>query len=284
MPKVDGELHVVGTAQTPQDFFFDQTVMRRFSVSVEPAIISEAQRIARWPEHMSFEELLERREERGYKLFAQEYMCSPAYTENAWLEEEELKASVDPTLVNHNPFKMADVTFEGDITAGWDLGKKRHLSHLAVFETKDGVSTQLHSKWMEGWDYTNQTGEYDPQHPTQVEYVKEALKSFGFDFLQYDATRGELDTLKEAKKLPEEFEGVIFTKKRMVSMATTLSDRITHRSVNLLDDPRQTNQMLAVNNNLQAVESPQGHGDSFWSNAMALPEREEAQEAFVVVG
>ncbi len=42
--------------------------------------------------------------------------------------------------------------------------------------------------------------------------------------------------------------------------------------------------MRALNNNLQAIESPQGHGDSFWSVAMALPEREEEQEAFVVVG
>lgn len=70
----------------------------------------------------------------------------------------------------------------------------------------------------------------------------------------------------------------------MVSMATTLSDQVTHGSVRLLDDPRQTNQMLAVNNQLQAIESPQGHGDSFWSVALALPEREESQEAFVVIG
>lgn len=284
MPKVGGELHVVGTAQTPQDFFFDQSVMRRFSVSVEPAIVSEAQRIARWPEHMGFEELMERREERGHKVFAQEYLCSPVYTEDAWLEEEELKACVDPTLINYNPFKMPEgVVFDGDITAGWDLGKKRHPSHFVAFETKDGVSTQLHSKWMEGWDYTNGKGEFDPAHPTQLEYVLEVCKALGVDLLQYDATRGELDTLKDARQLPEEFEGVVFTKKRMVSMATTLSDRVTHASVKLLDDPRQTNQMLAVNNNLQAIESPQGHGDSFWSVAMALPEREQPQDAFVVV-
>ena len=285
MPKVGGELHVVGTAQTPQDFFFDQTVMRRFSVSVEPAIVSEAQRIARWPEHMDFDELMERREERGHKVFAQEYLCSPVYTEDAWLEEEELKACVDPSLINYNPFKLPEgVVFDGDITAGWDLGKKRHPSHFVVFETKDGVSRQLHGKWMEGWDYSNKSGEFEPNHPTQLEYVKEALKAFGIDYLQYDATRGELEGLKDAKKLPEEFEGVIFTKKRMVAMATTLSDRVRHGSVKLLDDPRQTNQMLAVNNSLQAIESPQGHGDSFWSVAMALPEREEQQEAFVVVG
>lgn len=163
MAKVGGELHVVGTAQTPQDFFFDKTVMRRFSVSVEPAVVSEAKRIARWPEHMDFNELMERREERGPKVFAQEYLCSPVYTEDAWLEEDELKACVDPSLSNYNPFKLPeDVVFDGDITAGWGLGKKRHPSHFAVFETKDGVSAQLHSSWMGGGTIPTNPGSLNP--------------------------------------------------------------------------------------------------------------------------
>lgn len=33
------------------------------------------------------------------------------------------------------------------------------------------------------WGYINQTGEYDPQHPARFEYVKEALRAFGVDFL-----------------------------------------------------------------------------------------------------
>jgi len=47
------------------------------------------------------------------------------------------------------------------------------------------------------------------------------------------------------------------------SLATNLSDRITQHTVELLDDQRQFQQMLAVNNNLQAIETPQGHADSF---------------------
>jgi len=31
----------------------------------------------------------------------------------------------------------------------------------------------------------------------------------------------------------------------------------------LADDPRQSNQLLAVNSTLQAIESPQGHDESF---------------------
>jgi len=271
MPKVGGELHVVGTPQTPQDFFFDTTVMRRFSVVVQPAIISEAERIARWPEHMDFEELLERREERGAKVFAQEYLCSPVYTEDAWLEEKEVKAAINPDLKGYTAVGEK-VTLEGDITAGFDIGRKRHPSHLAVFQTRDGKSRQLASIWMDGWDYTNQTGEYDPNHPSQFEYLLLAKERFGIDRLYYDGTRGEFDAIKDAGRMPQEFEAVIFTKKRMIAMATAMNDRFTQGTVELVDDQRQENQLLAVNNNLQAVESPQGHGDSFWSVAMGLPE------------
>ncbi len=67
-------------------------------------------------------------------------------------------------------------------------------------------------------------------------------------------------------------------------MATSLSDRLTYGSVRLIDDPRQPSQVLAVTNSLQAIESPQGHGDSFWSVCLGLKEQEEQQEPFVVVG
>ena len=77
MPKVGRELHVVGIAHAPRDFFFDQTVMRRFSVSVDRATVSEVDGIARCPEHMDFDELMERREERGSKVFAQSFIAPP---------------------------------------------------------------------------------------------------------------------------------------------------------------------------------------------------------------
>jgi len=272
MPKKDGELHVVGTPQTPQDFFFDTDVMKRFTVLIQPAMVSEAQRIALWPEHMSFEELLARRDERGAKIFNQEYMCSPVYTEDAWLEETDVAAAVNPELSNYSALKKG-LSFKGDITAGFDIGKKRHPSHLAVFETREGRSRQLCSRWMDGWDYTNGTGEFDPNHPPQFEYLLQAKQAFGIDRLFYDATRGEFDAIKDAGRMPKEFEGVIFTKKQMIAWATTLSDRFTQHTVDLVDDPRQQNQLLAVNNNLQAIESPQGHGDAFWSNALGLPQK-----------
>jgi len=96
--------------------------------------------------------------------------------------------------------------------------------------------------------YTNGTGEYDPNHPTQFEYLLMAKENFGIDRLHYDGTRGEFDAIADADRMPPEFEAVIFTKKRMVAMASNLSDRMTQHTVEMRDDQRQKTQLLAVNN------------------------------------
>lgn len=63
-----------------------------------------------------------------------------------------------------------------------------------------------------------------------------------------------------AKKLPEQFERVIFTKKRMVSMATVSSNRVTHGSVRLLDDPREINQKLTVTTTCRQLSAHKSMG------------------------
>ena len=77
------------------------------------------------------------------------------------------------------------------VIAGFDIGKKTHPSHLAVFgvvkalvrekvDDKESlvwkdVLVQLCSKYMDGWDYTD-----------QIEYLKKAIFHFKIDKLFYD--------------------------------------------------------------------------------------------------
>jgi len=104
---------------------------------IEGHVETEREHTARWPEHMDFDELMERREKRGAKVFNQEYLCSPVYTEDAWLEEADVLAAVNLALPNRSVFtKYTDLI--GDITACFDIGKKRHPSHLVIFETRRG--------------------------------------------------------------------------------------------------------------------------------------------------
>ena len=70
---------------------------------------------------------------------------------------------------------------------------------------------------------------------------------------------------------------VQFNVKTNNAMAVSLNTIVRENRCALIDDVRQIDQLLQVNNDLQAIESPQGHGDSFWSNALALWEEKERE-------
>ena len=53
-------------------------------------------------------------------------------------------------------------------------------------------------------------------------------------------------------------------------MATNFEKMVENNEVELLNDRRMLDQILVVDNDLQALETPEGHGDSFWSIALAL--------------
>ena len=53
-------------------------------------------------------------------------------------------------------------------------------------------------------------------------------------------------------------------------MAQVFENYVHSSSLKLLVDERQRQQIISVNNNLKAPETPLGHGDAFFSIAMAL--------------
>lgn len=266
------ELHIAGTAQTNHDFFFDDDFVKRFSRRILPAMVDQKNRIALWPEWMSFDELESKKIERGEKIFNQEYLCSPVYAENAYLTKERLYAvATAPKNYSFAEWKKFKEEREAeaeakekpipeyDLVAGWDLGKKGHPAHFVVYELRGRLRVQVHDKWFDRIDYTD-----------QLEYLTEALEAFGFYKLFYDATRGEMEMAEEKGDLPGEFEGVHFTFKGKHAMAAEFDKLITRKGIQLLNIPRSLSQMLIVNNDLQAPETPEGHGDSFWSTCLTL--------------
>lgn len=292
-----GEVHVVGTPQTKEDFFFNAKVMRRFAVAILPAIQNEAERRALWPEYMSFEELVARRTERP-NLFAQEYQCKPGYAKESYINEEKLNACVRPALVNYSIFdnmKEKDEDLRSsDVIAAIDIGKKAHPSHFTVFKripvrneygSPTGVyrHVQIHSKWMDGWDYTNARNgktedNFVPESPSQIEYVKLAILHFGIDRVYYDATRGEWEGFVEQGLLnPGVFIPVVLQTKMRTRIAEALDKAVASGNMDLVSDQRQVDQVLAVLKDLNAVQSSGGHGDAFWSNGMAIAGADDVQ-------
>lgn len=279
------EMHVVGTAQTNTDFFFDQALTSRFSVRILPAIVNEKEHITLWPEWMDYEELMAKKKERGEKVFNQEYLCSPVYAENAFFSKERLMTVVNPLNKNYSfteweeeikrREEKEEVT-DWDKIGAWDLGKKGHPAHFSVFEKrfrgkmdKEGERiyerVQIHDHWFDHVDYSE-----------QMQHIDHAIDVFGIDQVFFDATRGEMEMAQENGELRGEYEPVVFTHKSKHSMATEFDKAVTNKSIELLNIPRSINQMLIVDNDLQAPTTPEGHADSFQTACMSFRDMESA--------
>ena len=57
-------------------------------------------------------------------------------------------------------------------------------------------------------------------------------------------------------------------------MASNFERLVLNKRIELINNERMINQILVVNNNLDAIVTPEGHGDSFWSIAMAVIDKE----------
>lgn len=212
---------------------------------------------------------MQKKKERGEKVFNQEYLCSPVYSEEAYVKEDDYDGCVNMELRNWTleDWEARKEIPSTDRVGGFDIGKKTHPSHLAIFEYNEDKKKwqQVHSKWMDNWDYNDQR-----------DYLERACEAFDLYDLRYDATRGEFESFEERNELPAEMTPVNFTHKRKHAMAADLDKAITNGDVEFLDDRRQRSQLLVVNNDLLAPETPEGHGDSFWSVCLALADYEGA--------
>lgn len=257
IPNRGASFHVVGTPQTNDDFFFDDKLKKNFEIRILPAIKDERKKEALWPEWITYEELKKKEEMMGEKIFAKEYMCSPVYAENTFFTDKQMdKMMVD--ILNFPYSKKRDAKGK-DIIGGWDLGKHRHPAHFTVFEIDGDKWKQIHNKFFDNVDYEE-----------QLEYIYEAIDCLEIDWVYYDASRGELEVKEEKNELAKELEPVKFTLKKKRALATELDKKVTNGNIKLIADNRQRRSFLSVLNDLKAIETPEGHGDAFFSTCCAM--------------
>ena len=274
------EIHITGTAQTRDDIYFDKNFDManggRYHVSVTPAC-SEADlsKDIVWPERWSAEELKLRRLELGQASFKQEYLCVPAYDTNPFLDEDLIEAATDNGLVeSKEPIPEHGV----EVVAAYDPARNRHSAHGTIWRVDyDGpiqTWTQLRSRF---WDRVKYT--------SQLAWWRWAIKHYRIGKVLVDNTRDTFTVLEkgEADKIPHQMELVKVTKALKGEWAHALDISLTRsadptgdRRVRLLPDPRQRVHLLSVDaDKLEAIETRDGdgkigHGDAFWSNAMAM--------------
>ena len=257
LPKEGGELKLVGTAQDPQDLFFKVKMMPRFKWAMYRAIESYNEKKVLWPELFTFKRLIEIKDhEIGEKAFNKEYQCSPISVEEAFFKREEIDKVVKSNL---RCLKITDVIdTDNDVVAGWDLGKKRHPSHIVVFEIVRDSLIMIHQQFLDGWDYTD-----------QVKYINQIIENYKINKLYFDNTRAEMDGFIEQKILSDKAIPKNLNQKYENTIAIEFEKYIKNDKIRLMDKARMINQILTVRNDLKAIETVEGHGDSFWSIALA---------------
>lgn len=256
LPKEGGELHVFGTPQDERDVFYDVEHDQSFDAREYPAM-NEATRKVLWPQGFSYERLIEILNSIQRRAFNREYMCKPSRSTRSYVDADNLGKRINRNLINHDHRIFRQT--ENDVYAGFDIGKVIHPSHLAVFEKIGNKLIQIHSKWFDHVDYID-----------QIDYLKEVIKNFKVNELVYDNTRGEFTIYEEEGRLPAEMTAVSLSSKMRFSAASALQSAVNRGEVELLDDDRQTRQILNCDEDLQSVETKDGHGDSFWSVGLGI--------------
>lgn len=263
MPK--DELHVFGTPQDIEDLFAFLERTPSFNCKRYPAEVNSTKKIALWPECWPWERLKQKEKDIRQKAYNKEFLCSPARSEDGYFTLLEIDSLINERFKNYGYREKAKIN--GYCYGGLDIGKKRHPSHISIYaENRRGKLIQIASIWLDGVDYT-----------TQLEICKQLIDNYPIQRLYYDDTRAELEGFKERGELPPEMEGITFTHKGKFEMAAKFEKRVKAGSLVLLKDERQRRQILNVDNDLKSMETDEGHGDSFWSNALAVDAAEGPQ-------
>lgn len=273
MVKEGGQLKVIGTAQTPIDFFFKMKENPEFEWGEFPAVQDWKNKTVLWPEMFPYDRLMHiKNYEIGEKSFQKEYMIKPVWSADTFFTREQIQVCLNNNLKN-----VIKLTTKNNVGGGWDIGKHSHPAHFTVFEFVPigngmDLAVQRYQMWMDGWEYTK-----------QLEFIKPLVESLRLDYCNYDNTRGEMEGFYEKGYMDRgKFIPINFTVKEKHSMAAEFEKRVTYKVekesgeevqsplIQLMNHSRTINQILTITNDLQAIQTHEGHGDSFWSIGLAL--------------
>ena len=260
---------VLGTPMLPGDLLHKLQEDTRFKTRVLPALDPAPDRRVLMPELYTEEWLLEQQKARP-KSFASEFMLTPHFATEAYFDEDDISKCENSSLINYPSAKPFTNIESGDqLFGGFDVGKKRHPSHLVIFKKSGERIEQIHSSFLDGWSYSD-----------QIVFLNEVAENFELTMGFIDNTRGEL----EDRGLDARWHSMIFSRKSKNTMAHVFEEFVHGGNLHLLEDERQKQQILSVSNELKAPETPTGHGDAFFSIGMALQAIHDTAYKFTDLG
>lgn len=272
LPPPDGVLGVVGTPQSPHDLLHKLESNPLFFFGRFRAITDRERGTTVWPEMFDMRRLEVIRREIGDRAFDTEYQLYPRELVDTFLPAEKLKACFDESLINHVPIPNGKFPNEEGwpVVGGMDVGKEVHPTHITFFVvTPDEWLIQVYSQFVRNMDYQQ-----------QAELINSLIDYFDPIRFHFDSTRSEL----EDRGLSKRARGIKFKKNIKASMALALEKRVINTYNQLVlghdtgpgilliggTDSQQYRSLLQVTRELKSTISPEGHGDAFWSIAMAV--------------
>ena len=244
---------VMGTPMLPNDLLAKLRDDDRFVYRFLPVFDPAPDRKVLMPE-LYDEVWLKSQQKARPKSFASEFLLAPYLSTETYFSDAEIEAVENKTLKSLDPYKKW--ILESDFTtAGFDIGKKRHPSHLSIYISLGYKMTQVCQIFLDGWSYTK-----------QIQLLNAVVENFDIDKGYVDNTRGEVDE----RGLKEEWIPMTFTEKSKRTMAQRFEEYVYNKKIELIASERQRSQITCVDNELKAPVTPAGHGDAFFSNAMAV--------------
>lgn len=258
IPNKGCPLIVFGTTIDYSDLLFKLKDNSEFMNLWMPAIHPDTEHEVLWDDVFDKKTLEIKKRASGWKAFSTEFLLTPVSATEAFLTREEIDRVIDTNLKSLSIFRKFEK--EGrNVVAGLDIGKRRNPSHLSVFVSDE--NDHLIQICQEFWD--------EMEYVQQVKNIGIAIENFGIDKMFIDATRGEM----EERGLPRECILIKFTGRggrNQQSYATDFAKYVENKQIRLIDDDRFISQIVCMRNDLKAPSSPWGHGDSFWSVALAV--------------
>ena len=249
IPNQEAPVIVLGTPMLPDDLLSKLQRDDRFISRVLPAIDPTPDRHILMPQLYS-EEWLTAQQKARPKSFASEFLLQPSFQTESYFNREDITKCEDGNLREFSPHKKYDKQPNEQLFAGFDVGKKRHPSHLVIFSRIGEQLRQVNQTWLDGWNYSD-----------QIQFLNEVSQNFQLEKGYIDNTRGEL----EDRGLDQVWHPMSFTAKSKHTMSQIMEQYVHGDKLRLLKDERQTQQIISVNNDLKAPVTPMGHGDAFFS-------------------
>ena len=152
---------------------------------------------------------------------------------------------------------------------GWDVARKKDLSVITVYEDVNGVLVQREVIVMDGWTFKRQHAEFD-RVMSRYRVARASIDATGLGMAVSEAAQERHGSTR--------VHGVNFTAGSKLEMATVYRERFEDEAIQIGEDPLLRSDILAIKKSGGSSGVPvfandnnetDGHGDRFWSGALA---------------